>query len=179
MECWWVQPSSHDGSVHAHSREVGSRNAVDGCRLGLRRDEGFVVGIWEDADVQSQIDRIVMNKAIYQKVATAMAELGYSCMWRCAKLPVAQCHEHRHENEIHLFSPCHMTVTCIQKIWLGVKLRVSKMYGGGKGVDDVLTLQKSRGAKAPLAPHPLNAALYAAFHLFYEKKQKMECYDDF
>ena len=20
MECWWVQPSSHDGSVHAHSR---------------------------------------------------------------------------------------------------------------------------------------------------------------
>ena len=20
MECWWAQPSSHDGSVHVHSR---------------------------------------------------------------------------------------------------------------------------------------------------------------
>ena len=37
-----AQPSSYDGSVHAHSREVGSRNAVDDCRLGLRGDESFV-----------------------------------------------------------------------------------------------------------------------------------------
>ena len=39
-----------------------------------------LLGIWGDADVadvQSQLDRIVRNKAIYQKVATAIAELGY------------------------------------------------------------------------------------------------------
>ena len=43
MECWWAQPSSHDGkSARAFAREVGSRNAVDGCRLGLCGDEGFV-----------------------------------------------------------------------------------------------------------------------------------------
>ena len=42
MECWWVQPSSHDGSVHAFVCEVGSRDKVDGCRFGHRRDEGFV-----------------------------------------------------------------------------------------------------------------------------------------
>ena len=56
-----------------------------------------------DADVQNQLDGIVRNKAIYQKVATAMAELGQSRAWRRAKSPVAQRHEHRHENEIHLF----------------------------------------------------------------------------
>ena len=83
------------------------RNAVDGCRLRLCSK----LGIWGDANVQNQLNGIVRNKAIYQKVATAMAELGYSCTWRRAKLPVAQRHEHRHENEIHLFSPCHMTVT--------------------------------------------------------------------
>ena len=83
-------------------REVVSRNAVDGCRLGLHGDEGFV-GYSGDADVQNQLNRIVRNKVIYQKVATAMAELGYSRTWRRAKLPVVQRHEHRHENEIHLF----------------------------------------------------------------------------
>ena len=62
-----------------------------------------LLGIWGDADIQNQLDGIVRNKAIYQKVATAMAELGYSCMWHRAKLPVAQRHEHRHENVIHLF----------------------------------------------------------------------------
>ena len=29
---------------------------------------------WGDADVQNQLDEIIRNKAIYQKVATAMAE---------------------------------------------------------------------------------------------------------
>ena len=62
--------------IFAH--EVGSRNAVDGCRLGLRGGKG----IWGDADVQSQLDGIVRNKAIYQKVATAMTQLGYSRTWQ-------------------------------------------------------------------------------------------------
>ena len=70
-----------------------------------------LLGIWEDADIQNQIDGIVRNKAIYQKVATAMAEVGYCRTWHCAKLPVAQRYEHRHKNEIHLFTPCHMIVT--------------------------------------------------------------------
>ena len=111
MECWWVQPSSQDGSLHTHSHA----RLVRGTQLMAAgwdfAETKALFGIWEDADVQNQIDRIVRNKAIYQKVATAMAELGYSCTWRRAKLPVAQRYEHRHENEIHLFSPCHMTVT--------------------------------------------------------------------
>ena len=75
-----------------------------------------LLGIWGDADVQTQLYGIVRNKAIYQKVATAMAELGYS-RTRChAKLPVAQFHEQRHENEIHLFFSVsydsHMNRSC-------------------------------------------------------------------
>ena len=47
-----------------------------------------LLGIWGDADVQSQLDGIVRNKAIYQKVATAMAELGYSRTWQQCRVKV-------------------------------------------------------------------------------------------
>ena len=103
MECWRVQPSSHDESVYAHSCGTsvrGTQLMAAGCDFAETK-----------ADIQNQLDGIVRNKAIYQKVATAMAELGYSCTWRRTKLLVAQRHKHRHENEIHLFSLCHMTVT--------------------------------------------------------------------
>ena len=65
-----------------------------------------LLGIWGDADIQNQLNGIVRNKAIYQQVATAMAELGYSRTWRHAKLPVAQ----RHEHKIHIFSLCHIMI---------------------------------------------------------------------
>ena len=44
----------------------------------VRGDEGFVVYTGGDADVKTQLDEIIRNKAIYQKVANAMAERGYS-----------------------------------------------------------------------------------------------------
>ena len=98
MKCWWAQPSSHDGSVHAHSRAKSVRGR---SRL---LPVGFVASwVFGDTDVQNQLAGIVRNKAIYQKVATAMVELSYSRTWHRAKLPVAKHHEHRHENEIHIF----------------------------------------------------------------------------
>ena len=60
MECWWVQPSSHDGSVHVHSRA----RSVSGTQV--------MAAGWDIADVQNQLDGIVRNKAIYQKVATVL-----------------------------------------------------------------------------------------------------------
>ena len=60
MECWWAQPSSHEGSVHVHSRA----RSVSGTHL---MDAG-----WNFTDLQNQLDEIVRNKAIYLKVATAM-----------------------------------------------------------------------------------------------------------
>ena len=60
MECWWVQPSSHDGSVHVHSR-VWSVSGKQEMAAG-----------WDFADLQNQLDEIVSNKAIYLKVATAL-----------------------------------------------------------------------------------------------------------
>ena len=60
MECWWAQPSSHDGSVHVHSpaRSVSETQAM--------------AAGWDFADIQNQLDGIVRNKAIYLKVATAL-----------------------------------------------------------------------------------------------------------
>ena len=60
MECWWAQPSSHDGSVHVHSRA----RSVGGMQV--------MVAGWDFADIQNQLDGIVRNKAIYLKVATAL-----------------------------------------------------------------------------------------------------------
>ena len=50
------------------------------CWLGFGRDEGFVGYTW-DADMQNQFNGMIRNKAIYQKVANAMAERGYSRTW--------------------------------------------------------------------------------------------------
>ena len=107
MECWWAHPSSHDGSVHVHSRA----RSVSGTQV--------MAASWNLADVQNQLDGIVRNKAIYLKVATVLGPfstldpfsaasstsraLSSACFSkRCAKFPVAQCHEHRHENEIYV-----------------------------------------------------------------------------
>ena len=104
VECWWAQPSSHDGSLHAHSRARSVRGtqlmAAGWDFAETKALLGSYLGGY--ADVQNQIERVVMNKAIYQKVATAMAELGYSRTWRRAKLTATN--SYRHENEIHIFS---------------------------------------------------------------------------
>ena len=60
MECWWAQPSSHDGCVHVHSRA----RSVSGTQL--------MAAGWDFADIQNQLDGIVRNKSIYLKVATAL-----------------------------------------------------------------------------------------------------------
>ena len=63
----------HMTSVHRRSRMT----SVRGTLLLFGRDEGFVGYTGGDADVKNQLDEI-RNKAIYQKVANAMAERGYS-----------------------------------------------------------------------------------------------------
>ena len=108
MECWWVQPSSHDGSVHVHSPV----RSVSGTQV--------MASGWDFADLQNQLDGIVRNKAIYPKVQllhwvrsihsiTSLLPLPHQALSpqpsfskRRAKLSVTQCHKHRHENEIYV-----------------------------------------------------------------------------
>ena len=54
-------------SVHRHSR-----------MMSIREDEGFVGYTGGDADVKTQLDEIIRNKGICQKVANAVVERGYS-----------------------------------------------------------------------------------------------------
>ena len=49
MECWWAQPSSHDGSVHVHSHA----RSVSVTQL--------MAAGWDFADIQNQLDGIVRN----------------------------------------------------------------------------------------------------------------------
>ena len=45
MKCWWTQPSSHDGSVHVHSRA----RSVSGTLVMAAR--------WDLADLQKSTRR--------------------------------------------------------------------------------------------------------------------------
>ena len=77
MECWWAQPSSHDQCAEAFTDDVRSWN-IRSCDLAETKT---LLGILEgrgDTDVQNQLDGIIRNKAIYLKVANAMAKHGYS-----------------------------------------------------------------------------------------------------
>ena len=50
MEFWWVQPSSHDQSVHMHSRMMsvnGTSILVDGCWLEFQEMKALM-GILEE-----------------------------------------------------------------------------------------------------------------------------------
>ena len=58
MECWWAQPSSHDGSVHLHSRA----RSVSGTQV--------MAAGWDFVDFQNQLDGIVRNKSM--QVVTAL-----------------------------------------------------------------------------------------------------------
>ena len=53
--------------VHRHSQ-----------MMSVRGDEGFVGYTGRDAGVKTQLDEIIRNKAICQKVANGVAERGYS-----------------------------------------------------------------------------------------------------
>ena len=52
--------------------------------VGVHRDESFA-GYLGEADIQTEFDGIVWNKAIYQKVATAMAMLSFAHI-KCSPL---------------------------------------------------------------------------------------------
>ena len=65
MECWWAQPLSHDQCAQAFTDDVRS----------WRRRLWYTGG---DADVKTQLDEIIRNKAICQNAANAVAERGYS-----------------------------------------------------------------------------------------------------
>ena len=47
-----------------------------------------LLGIWGDANVQRQLDGIVRNKSIYQKIASGMVSLGYDRTWQQCKTKI-------------------------------------------------------------------------------------------
>ena len=44
-----------------------------------------LVGVWGAEGVQSQLDGVTRNKAIFQKIASALADLGYTRTWQQCK----------------------------------------------------------------------------------------------
>ena len=44
------------------------------------------LGIWGAADVQAQLDGIVQNQAIYEKIAAEMRDAGYKGTWKQCKI---------------------------------------------------------------------------------------------
>ena len=46
------------------------------------------LGVWEAADVQSQLDRVVRNRAVYEKIARNLQALGYHRSWEQCRTKV-------------------------------------------------------------------------------------------
>ena len=47
-----------------------------------------LLGVWGDANVQSQLDGVVSNKIIYEKIVAALHELGYERTWQQCKTKI-------------------------------------------------------------------------------------------
>ena len=47
-----------------------------------------LIGIWGEEEVQNALDGVVRNKTIYQKIAAAMARLGYAKTWQQCRTKV-------------------------------------------------------------------------------------------
>ena len=55
MESWWVQPSSHDGSMHAYSRARLVRRTQLMAASWDFAETKALLDIWGDADCQHQL----------------------------------------------------------------------------------------------------------------------------
>ena len=51
-------------------------------------ETGALLGIWGAADVQSQLDGVVRNKTIYQRIATAHGLVSYERTWQQCKTKI-------------------------------------------------------------------------------------------
>ena len=47
-----------------------------------------LLGVWGAANVQSQLDRVVRNKTIYEKIAKDLQALGYNRTWEQCRTKV-------------------------------------------------------------------------------------------
>ena len=54
---------------------------------GLQETKALL-GVWGAEDVQRQLDGIVRNRIIYEKIAAELAELGYERTWQQCKTKI-------------------------------------------------------------------------------------------
>ena len=47
-----------------------------------------LLGVWGAADVQSQLDGVVRNKTIYEKITAALCDVGYERTWQQCKTKI-------------------------------------------------------------------------------------------
>ena len=47
-----------------------------------------LLGIWGAAEVQNQLDGIIRNRVIYEKIAASLSKLGYERTWQQCKTKI-------------------------------------------------------------------------------------------
>ena len=79
------------GAAYCHITVVYSREqfVAESMAAGWTMDETkALVGIWGAQDVQSQLDGVARNRSMFEKIATAMADLGFDRTWQQCKTKV-------------------------------------------------------------------------------------------
>ena len=67
-----------------------------------------LLGVWGAADVQSQLDRVVRNKTIYERIAKDLQALGYNRTWEQCRTKVKNLVKRYRKVSIYVY-------TCIYK----------------------------------------------------------------
>ena len=75
--------------IHAHFRTrtciAYARIMAAGWSASATR---ALISVWGEQDIQKQLDRVVRNQVVYEKVAASLLELGYEFTWKQCRTKV-------------------------------------------------------------------------------------------
>ena len=79
-----------------------------------------LVSIWGEADVQSQLDGVVRNKVVYEKISREMEKLGFIRTWQQCRTKIKNLtHKYKKVGMI----ACCASFNCGSPIMLGCERR--------------------------------------------------------
>ena len=62
--------------------------SMSATTLWTEEETRALVGVWGAEDVQSQLDVVARNKAIFEKIASSLANYGYHRTWQQCKTKI-------------------------------------------------------------------------------------------
>ena len=78
----------NDAENNVKRRTTRSARGSMSQALWTEEETRALVGVWGAEDVQSQLDGVARNKAIFEKIASSLANHGYNRTWQQCKTKI-------------------------------------------------------------------------------------------